>query len=187
VPVSLLSQLLKRTPSVPRFDDWERARSQRNSEEDWLWIPERAGLSRDEESGIGSGRELATEWQLVASGRGNGFYISRARITPTPERTFICWIKTVPDDTPEGRASQKRYVAELNEANVNRSYAFSYTMDQDEFDCGHQRGRTLTSAYYDQAGVLLYNRDSSTRSAWIPVLPDSVYEELLNFVCKGRQ
>ena len=128
--------------------------------------------------------EPVPEWQLVASGRGNGFYVSRARITPTPERTFLCWIKTVPDDTPEGRASRKRYVAELNEANVNRSDAFSYTMEQDEFDCGHQRGRTLTSAYYDQAGVLLYNRDSSTRSDWMPVLPGSA---LLNFVCKGKQ
>lgn len=131
--------------------------------------------------------EPVPEWKLVASGRGNGFYVSRARITPTPERTFLCWIKTVPEDSPEGRASQKRYIAELNEANVNRSYAFSYTMDQDEFDCGHQRGRTLTSAYYDQAGVLLYNRDSSTRAEWMPVLPDSVYEQLLNFVCKDKQ
>lgn len=69
--------------------------------------------------------EHDSEWQLVASGRGNRLFISRARITPTPERTFLCWIKTVPENTPEGTASQKRYIAELNEANVNRSYAFT--------------------------------------------------------------
>ena len=39
VPVSFLSQLLDRTPSILRIDDWERARRQRKSKEDWLWMP----------------------------------------------------------------------------------------------------------------------------------------------------
>jgi len=144
-----------------------------------------AGMSPDSATSSAP-KEPLSEWQLVASSqRGNDFYISRARITPTPERTFLCWVKTVPDDSPEGRASQDRFVEELKSLSVPRSYNFSHTIDQDEFDCGHRRVRTLWSSYYGRNGVVLLSQDFSSRSDWEAVLPDSVYESLLNFACNG--
>lgn len=128
------------------------------------------------------------EWQLIGPGAGNKYYISRARIKLTPERTLVAWVKEVPDDSPAGRASRKRIIDLLNTQNVNRSYTFSYSMEQWEFDCGRQRTRSLRAVEYDQEEELLYDwGDLSTLNEWKPVLPDSVAEGLLNFVCKGRQ
>ena len=137
--------------------------------------------------------EPVPEWQLVASGApglgaaGLKFYISRARIKLTPEHTLVAWIKEIPDDSPAGRASRKEAIDLLNSQNVNRSYAYSYSMKQFEFDCGHQRFRVLRIVDYDQEGKLLYDWGQFPEEEWKPVLPDAVGEGLLNFVCKGRQ
>jgi hypothetical protein len=128
------------------------------------------------------------EWQLVTSGGGNNYYVSRTRIKLTPERTLIAWVKIVPDDSPEGRTSRKETIDLLNTQNVNRSYAFSYSMNQWEFDCGHQRNHLLRIVDYDEKGDLLYDwGDNPAGANWKPVLPDSVGEAELSFVCKGRQ
>lgn len=129
------------------------------------------------------------EWQLVTSGGGNNYYISRSRIKLTPEHTLIAWIKIVPDDSPEGRTARQRKIDSLKTQNVSRRYAFGYSMHQHQFDCGHQKTQLLTSVDYDdQEGELLYDwGDLPAGPNWNPVLPNSVGEAELNFVCKGRQ
>lgn len=154
-----------------------------------LLKPERdllAGMAPDSATSSSAPKEPVPEWQLVTSGGGEDRYISRMRITATPEHTFIAWIKEVPTDSPEGRASRKESIDFLIKQFVNRSDTFSYTMSQKEFDCGHQRIRSLREVLYNQEGTLLYNLDSSETSEWRTVLPDSVGEGWLKFVCKGR-
>jgi S1-C subfamily serine protease len=141
-----------------------------------------------------SPNEPVAQWQFVGSSVSEQFFISRADIRLTPEHTLLAWIKNVPTDSPEGRASRKGDIDFLNKQNVNRSYAFSYAMDQWEFDCAHQKARYLQSAYYDLEGKLLFDGNLSrvpeeTRNRltrWEPVLPNSVEESRLNFACKGR-
>jgi trypsin-like peptidase/surface-adhesin protein E len=133
--------------------------------------------------------EPAPEWQLVTAGGGNNFYISRARIRLTAEQTLIAWIKEVPDDSPEGRTARQRKIDLLKTPNVSRRYAFGYSMHQHQFDCRHQKTQLLRSVDYDdQEGELLYDwGDLPAGPNWKPVLPNSVGEAELNFVCKGRQ
>jgi S1-C subfamily serine protease len=133
-------------------------------------------------------KEPVPDWEFVASNGGTEYYISRNRITRTPEHTHIAWIKEVPNDSPAGQASRKGLIDLLNTQNVNRSYAFRYSMDQREFDCGRQRWQGLRTVEYDQDGRLLYDwGESSTSTSWYSALPDSVDEALLKYVCKGRE
>src|SRR5262249_3421737 len=48
-----------------------------------------------------------SEWQRVTSSGGQDYYFNRDRITPTPEHTFLVWIKSVPAESQEGRAFRK--------------------------------------------------------------------------------
>ncbi|HVS83949.1 MAG TPA: S1C family serine protease [Pyrinomonadaceae bacterium] len=134
-----------------------------------------------------------SEWQFVFSSGGEQYYFSRARIRLTPGHTFVAWIKSVPDDSPQGRASRKSTIDLLNATKINRRYSFSYSLDQWEFDCGHRKMRNLLdTAYYDQEGNLLYRNDPSKFEEgfktylmeWFSVYPNSSSEEELNFVCK---
>lgn len=151
--------------------------------EDDLW----AGTVRESAASSSASKEPVPEWQFVTSGGGIGYYISPARIRLTPEHTLTAWMKYVPNNSPEGGTARKRQIDLLNTLNVSRSSAFSYSMHQWEFDCGHQKDHLLSSADYDQQGELLYDwGDLSSESGWNPVLPDSISEAFLNFVCKGR-
>jgi hypothetical protein len=94
IPVSKLAELLK-----PENDLRAGTVSDSATENDL-----RAGTVSDSAAPPPVPKEPVPEWQLVASG---GDYISRKRITLTPEHTFIAWIKGVPTDSPEGRALRK--------------------------------------------------------------------------------
>jgi len=142
-----------------------------------------AGMATDSATSPPVTKELV-EWQPVASGGGEDHFISR--IMATPEHTFIAWIKVVPADSPEGRAFRQRIIDELNKRRVDRSSAFSYLMQQWEFDCGHQKYRSSKEVHYDHEGVPLYDWDPPT-TRWGAVFPDSFGEAWLNFVCKSRQ
>ncbi len=142
-----------------------------------------AGMAADSATSPSVTKEPVPEWQPVASGSGEDHFISR--IMATPEHTFIAWIKVVPADSPEGRAFHQRIIDELNKRRVDRSSAFSYLMQQWEFDCGHQKYRSLKEVHYDHEGVPLYDLDPPT-TRWDAVFPDSFGEAWLNFVCKGK-
>jgi len=189
VPVSLLSQLLKRTPSVPDFGEWQRAVTQRKSEKDWLWLDD-----LDFNKYVQPNESLADKpvpgWQFVNASDTIEYYMSRGRITPTPEHTLLAWLKSVPNDTPKGRESRKETIDNLIFDKVDRSYAFSYSMEQYEFDCGHQKMRRLGWGCYDKEGVILFFVDltrTSPSESWETVLPGSVSEGWQNFVCKERE
>jgi hypothetical protein len=175
IPVSKLAELLK-----PENDLRAGTVSDSATEDDL-----RAGTVSSPSAPPPASKEPVSEWQYVASGKAD-CYISRKRMTLTPERTFIAWIKMFPTDSPEGRASRKGVIDELNKRKVNRSDAFSYSMQQQEFDCGHQKIHSLREVDYDQEGIILYDLDLST-TRWGPVLPDSYGEAFLTFVCKGKQ
>jgi len=179
IPVARLVALLKRT-SDPSTTQVSSSRSR----------------SVSKEESTPSLRER--EWQLVTSSDSQQDYFSRARIRVTPEQTSLAWIKSIPNDSEEGRTRRKNIIDLLNAANVNRvnrSSDFSYWMEQWEFDCGHRKMRNLLdSAFYDKEGNLLYSEDASdfeeqdraVFGRWQSVLPDSVAEKHLNFVCKGQ-
>jgi hypothetical protein len=144
----------------------------------------------------------ASDWQFVFSSGGEEIYLSRARIRLTREHTSIAWLKRVPDDSPQGRASRKNTIDFLGLEKTDRSYSFSYSLERWEFDCGHRRTRDLLdTAYYDQEGNLLYHKDPTefdqkTRAIllqWQAVYSDpspspyelpTTSEEEFNFVCK---
>lgn len=133
-----------------------------------------------------------SEWQLVASGNGEDYYFNRDRITQTLEHTFLVWIKSVPTESQEGRVVRKGLIDLLDAAKVIRAYDVSYRMQQLEFDCGRQRIRHLDDAYYDKEGELLHRVNIFSlpediriqMTGWDSVLPESVGEAQLNFVCK---
>ena len=161
VPASLLSRLLDQTPPIPLFKDWQKASKQRKSEKDWLWLSPKDDDLFDPEQDpylvpLPQTKPVA-EWQLVAAAVDAKYYISRTRIRLTPEHTFIAWTKVVPSDSSEGRAFRKNFIDGLDTQNVNRSYAFSYTMTQQEFDCGQQKKRRISLVDYDKNGELLYD------------------------------
>jgi hypothetical protein len=146
-----------------------------------------AGMSPDSAMSSQESKAAVPEWEFVTSNGATEYYISRKRAIPTPEHTIILWTKEVPSDSSEGRMERKRAIDFLIEKSVNRNNSFSYTMSQEEFDCGHQRRRLLRIALYDQDGVLLYDEDLSDTAGWKSALPDSVGEVLLSFACKGRR
>jgi len=131
-------------------------------------------------------------WQVVTSSAGEDYYFNRDRITPTLEHTFLVWIKTVPTQSQEGRVVRKGLIDLLDAAKVVRAYDVSYRMQQLEFDCGRQRIRHLDDAYYDKEGELLHRVNIFSlpediriqMTGWDSVLPESVGEAQLNFVCK---
>jgi Trypsin-like peptidase domain len=138
-------------------------------------------------AGFPEPNEPVPEWQFVSSGDSEEHYMSRARVSRTPERTFLAWIKSVPNDSPEGRALRKKIVDLLSAESVDRSSAFSYSMNQWEFDCSHRKMRNLHTTFYDREGGLLYDADLSNVSGWQPALPDSVSEGYMNFVCTDKE
>ncbi|MCM3873685.1 MAG: S1C family serine protease [Pyrinomonadaceae bacterium] len=168
IPVSKLAELLK---------------PEKNLENDL-----RAGTVTDSAPSSSAPREPVPEWQFIGlATKGEAmYYISRARITSTPENTLLCWIKTVPLETSEGRAFRKRHIDQLDVQDVPRRDAFSYSMEQYEFDCGHRKWRVLTAADYDEEGILLFAWGDLT-SRWVATFPGSVIEAQLNFACKGRE
>lgn len=131
-------------------------------------------------------------WQVVTSSAGEDYYFNRDRITPTLEHTLLVWIKTVPTQSQEGRVVRKGLIDLLDAAKVARAYDVSYRMQQLEFDCGRQRIRHLDDAYYDKEGELLHHVNIFSLpediriqlTGWDSVLPDSVGETQLKFVCK---
>jgi hypothetical protein len=173
IPVAKLVALLKR-PSDSSASQVSSSRSRRVSKEESTVPPQ-------------------PEWQFINSTDAIRYYVNFAQASKTPEHTVMVWIKNVPKDSPEGQASRQNILDLLNEAKVDRSNAFSYFMDHWEFDCGHRKARNLLdTAYYDKDGDLLYRDDYPTakeqeRTAfgrWQSVLPDSVGEYQLNFLCK---
>jgi len=104
-------------------------------------------------------KEPVPEWQLVNSSDSIEYYMSRAHITVTPERTLLAWLKNLPNNSPKGRAWRNSTIDALIFDKVDRSYAFSYSMEQYEFDCGHQKMRRLGWVCYDNEGVILFSLD----------------------------
>jgi len=150
-----------------------------------------AGMIPDSAPPSSSGpKKPLTEWQLVNSSDTLGFYISRSRITATPEHTLLAWLKSVPNDSPKGREWLSSTIKALVFDKADRSYLLSYSMEQYEFDCGHQKTRRLGWGCYDKDGGVLFFRNllqAQPPEEWETVLPNTVSEGWLNFVCKEDQ
>jgi tetratricopeptide (TPR) repeat protein len=87
-----------------------------------------------------------------------------------------------------GNKSKVWILYDLKKATVdNNGKALASAKSQDEFDCKEEQSRSLhTVAYSGTMGRGHVVSTDSTQSQWTPVVPDSVREAIMKFVCAKR-
>lgn len=130
---------------------------------------------------------ISKEWEWVAGSAANRFYISRKRITKTPQGTFQTWLMAVPrTDTEAGKQGRQSYIASLAlEIGSERADKFAYYLNLREYNCAEKETRDGRIIFYDIDGTVI--RQLEGLKNWSPSAPDSLNGALLKAVCKQNR
>lgn len=65
------------------------------------------------------------------------------------------------------------------------SERYRYTIEQHDFNCSTSESRIVHLVQYRQNGTVY--KESEELTAWSPIIPDTISDELFQIICKGRE
>ena len=90
---------------------------------------------------------------------------NRDRITQLSPSIRRAWLKTYLKPKPSER--------------------YRYTIEQHDFNCSTSESRIVHLVQYRQNGTVY--KESGELTAWSPIIPDTISDELFQIICKGRE
>jgi len=113
----------------------------------------------------------AQSWIYVTSAKDSSMIYIRANPVRL-QQTIKVWVKTT-----EGKI--------MNDNNGVQVIPRGNTISLVEFDCLNQKYRILTLTDLDSEGNIVDNLDlNGFRSSWFPIIPNSIYENVLMMACE---
>jgi len=104
-------------------------------------------------------------WRLLNDGKSSDVFYDRSRITKPRRDVVRFWAQTI-NEPPEEQVAKRLSLVELN--------------------CADSTMRVLSRVEYDKDGKVLSSISDKNR-AWVFIAPDSIGEEMLNVLCKGKK